>query len=301
MKLLTIAIPTYNRASILSKSLEKLFAEISYNKDIIELLVSDNCSSDNTQEIIENFILRGHSITYNRNLVNLGMDGNFSYCFKNAKGKYIWVLGDDDHLLEGSLNKIISLLSTDSEYGLIHLNTFKEGVGIKEFDSAEDFLCKINVFKTFISGNIVNSRFLDLVDFEIYSGTLLSQVPVYLNSSILHDKNVILYDEILEAAIDGQNNGGYNLFEVFVENYLNILIRFRKKIGFFWYEKEKYLLLRYFLYGWMIKLLIQKDSGLNFKTKDWFLILYKKFWYEPYFYPIMILFFMKQIKMRFNR
>jgi glycosyltransferase involved in cell wall biosynthesis len=52
-KLLTIAIPTYNRADLLDKQLEWLSQAIKGYESECEIFVSDNCSSDHTQEIIQ--------------------------------------------------------------------------------------------------------------------------------------------------------------------------------------------------------------------------------------------------------
>jgi abequosyltransferase len=51
--ILTIAIPTYNRDFILSKALDNLLPQLSIYEDDIELIISDNASTDNTQEVIK--------------------------------------------------------------------------------------------------------------------------------------------------------------------------------------------------------------------------------------------------------
>ena len=110
-KLLTICLPTYNRANVLSESLEHIVSQITdENKTKVEILVSDNCSTDNTPEVVKSFIERGIPIVYNRNSENLGSDGNFLYCINNASGKYIWLLGDDDYLVEGTLDYLLSFM-----------------------------------------------------------------------------------------------------------------------------------------------------------------------------------------------
>ncbi|MBK7095860.1 MAG: glycosyltransferase [Saprospiraceae bacterium] len=67
-KLLSITIPTYNRASFLKETLKQLFFqfdEIDINQ--IEIIVSDNCSTDNTSEVIFEFVKKGFQINYIRN------------------------------------------------------------------------------------------------------------------------------------------------------------------------------------------------------------------------------------------
>ena len=127
MKILTIAIPTYNRGEILKKSIERLLSEIEGLEDKVDILISDNNSDDNTKKIIEAFLDNGVDLIYNRNDENLGMDGNFIYCFENARSKYVWLLGDDDLIKMNELKYIIGLLE-NHEPGLIHLSKIK---GIK--------------------------------------------------------------------------------------------------------------------------------------------------------------------------
>ncbi|MCA6069104.1 glycosyltransferase family 2 protein [Chryseobacterium sp. RG1] len=294
MKLLTIAIPTYNRASILKDSLAKIIDQISGKEDLIELLVSDNCSPDETQDIVYTLIQKGNVINYNRNEENLGMDGNFSYCFNHAKGKYIWILGDDDYLLDGALDKIINILRKD-EYGLIHLNSSKLIKENEIFYSSTKLLNTININITFISGNIVNRNAVQKVNFDNYRGTLLSQVPVYLNAAKDFEKSIIINQQLLETAVDSVTNGGYNIFEVFVINYLNILKEFKIDLGNTWYEIQKFKLCRNFLWIWMCRLLLNPHHGLRFKTDGWLKIIWKYYWYEIYFYPMMTLFSLKKI------
>lgn len=295
-KILTIAIPTYNRGFFLEQSLECITSQIKGLEDEIELLVSDNCSSDNTQQVVKKFIDAGAPIVYNRNNVNLGMDGNFVYCFKNAKAKYVWILGDDDYLVDGTIPKLLSIIKS-GEYGLIHLNnSIDNDLGYKVFTDKSNFVGDISFMITFISANIVQTKYVNQVDFNRYIGTYFTLIPVYLTAVIEENKNMMVYFDTMDIAADATTNGGYNIFEVFVTNYLNIIKEFRPSLGRKWYEIEKYQLCRGFIYGWMLKLLINLDHGLRFKTNGWFKIIFKKYWYEPYLYPMLLLFWIKKLR-----
>ncbi len=294
-KILTIAIPTYNRSPFLEQSLKRITSQISGLEDEIELLVSDNCSSDNTQQVVEKFINAGSPIIYNKNITNLGMDGNFVYCFKSATAKYVWILGDDDYLIEGTISKLLSIMKS-GEYGLIHLNnSIDNDLGCKVFTEKSKFVGDISFMITFISANIVQTKYVNKVDFNKYIGTYFTLIPVYLTAVIEENTNMMVYFDTMDTAADAATNGGYNIFEVFVTNYLNIIKEFRPNLGRKWYEIEKYRLCRGFLYGWMLKLLIDLDHGLRFKTDGWFKIILNKYWYEPYLYPMLVAFWFKKV------
>lgn len=295
-KTLTIAIPTYNRSLFLEQSLERIYHQIKGYEYDIELLVSDNCSSDNTEQIVQKFISKGMPLIYNRNDVNKGMDGNFVYCFKNATAKYVWILGDDDYLVDAVISKILSILKS-GEYGLVHLNnSIDNNLGYKVFTNKSKFVAEISFMITFISANIVQTKYVNQIDFSRYLGTYFTLIPVYLTAVISENKNMMVYFDTMDVAADAATNGGYNIFEVFVTNYLNIIKEFRPRLGLIWYEIEKYRLCKGFLYGWLLRLLIDPNHGLRFKTDNWFKIIFKKYWYEPYFYPMLLLFWIKKLK-----
>ena len=96
--LLTIAIPTYNRKNLLKRALDSIIPQLNSN---IELLVSDNASNDGTDKMMTNCYLM---VRYLKNEVNKGSDYNFLQCYKEARGKYVILLGSDDRLASGALN-----------------------------------------------------------------------------------------------------------------------------------------------------------------------------------------------------
>lgn len=114
MNLLTIAIPTFNRADRLDKSLGVLLEQIikSGNQKLLSVFVSNNGSTDITAEIIDK-----HSSIFKKNNIhflthafseNRGFDANVLNCYTKSGSGYIWFLSDDDNIIEGAINSIIS-------------------------------------------------------------------------------------------------------------------------------------------------------------------------------------------------
>ena len=108
--ILTIAIPTYNRARYLDLCLGQICKQLPDIETRIELLVSDNCSTDSTTDVVRKYIDQGFHIRFMKNKANVGPDRNVLKCFREAEGKYVLIFGDDDVLLDGGLNKIIKIL-----------------------------------------------------------------------------------------------------------------------------------------------------------------------------------------------
>lgn len=300
-KLLTICLPTYNRANVLSESLEHIVSQITdENKTKVEILVSDNCSTDNTPEVVKSFIERGIPIAYNRNSENLGSDGNFLYCINNAKGKYIWLLGDDDYLLEGTLDYLLSFMSED--YGLIHIKeTNRKKIKYKEYKTGDiAFYKDISHMLTFMSINIINSSTIKGVESPTqYNKTWFLQVPFYINAgcSALLGKNIILYRKILDCGHASSSNGGYNYFTVIVKNYLNI---WRKACEYGWisYHSFNELKRKYFNTFVINKIdfyLIRKKMDANYDLSNSWNIIKEEFGGKLYFYTGFVFYYVKTL------
>lgn len=118
--LLTIAIPTYNGSKTICNMLDLLLPQCTSE---VEVLICDNCSTDGTSELIRDYILSYPFIRYIKNSSNIGADGNFLKCMQEASGRYIHLLSDDDILIEGSLEYIISFLKKNPAMGLVYLST----------------------------------------------------------------------------------------------------------------------------------------------------------------------------------
>jgi glycosyltransferase involved in cell wall biosynthesis len=124
---LTIAIPTYNRIGYLSEILDIILNQckrVINFENIIEILISDNASTDGTSEYIKfkKDTLNEKIINYYRNDFNMGSDLNFIECVKKAKGEYVWIFGDDDLLEDYVIENVMNKLANNN-FSLIILST----------------------------------------------------------------------------------------------------------------------------------------------------------------------------------
>lgn len=109
---LTIAIPTYNRRERLQVCLKMLKIELSEISIPIQVLVSDNNSSDSTWNLLENWNFENSYVNYVpfRNQVDVGAVENTRKLIRNSDGDFILFCTDDDYILPGSLKEIIASL-----------------------------------------------------------------------------------------------------------------------------------------------------------------------------------------------
>ncbi|OPY36130.1 MAG: Glycosyltransferase AglE [Methanoregula sp. PtaU1.Bin051] len=89
--LVSICIPTYNRAGMLGDAIASALGQ-TYSR--IEVIVVDNASTDNTAEIVASFT--DPRLSYIKNEKNLGLFGNFNRCIEVASGSLIHILHSDD-------------------------------------------------------------------------------------------------------------------------------------------------------------------------------------------------------------
>ena len=119
--ILSICISTYNRAPWLALSLPLLLKQTAAYRDVIEVVVCDNTSTDNTPKIVEPY-LGEPSFYYIRNSENVGMLGNLKVTAQHAQGQYVWILGDDDLLHHGTVEKVMKAILEHPDVSLVYLN-----------------------------------------------------------------------------------------------------------------------------------------------------------------------------------
>lgn len=285
-KLLTIAIPTYNRAQYLDQCLSQICKQVRKYNEYIELIVSDNCSSDDTYEVVKKYVDDVNDIIYLRNEENIGADNNFIQCFKQASGKYVWIFGDDDVLLDGALDKIMNIIQ-QGNYGVIYVNSygFKNnwrlerpnnyyGKNTVVYETQKAFLHRVSYFLTFVTGSICNkSLAVEIMDLSLLRGTNLPQLGWSFAALLRAECNVVINEFLIAATVD--NSGGYDLCKVFGENFNKIMKSFIPKgLSISCIDMiNKELNLSFFPY-FIVK---QRQGNSKFDHNDLFKMLYPLF------------------------
>ena len=226
--LLTIAIPTYNRMKNLAVLLEVLLPQVCAGGPV-EVLVSDNASSDGTEAMVRELIADGAPVRYEKQMENVGSDRNFLSCFANARGKYFWLCGDDDIICPGSVAKVMRHLEGPMPVDMIYATSYqyrkdfaaerKEdplGREFQSFTSAVRFARVVNVMFTYISGVIVNRERLMAaggLDAGAAGDENLVQVHWSLPLLLTHRRSVVIWNRVVAGHVG--NAGGYKLGDVF--------------------------------------------------------------------------------------
>jgi glycosyltransferase involved in cell wall biosynthesis len=119
--LLSCAITTYNRARWLSHSLPRLLEATRPWRDVVEVAVCDNTSTDDTPDVVARFGGEPNFVA-TRNPANLGMLGNLGATARMSNGAFVWLLGDDDLLIDGALENVLEGLARHPDVEMAYLN-----------------------------------------------------------------------------------------------------------------------------------------------------------------------------------
>jgi glycosyltransferase involved in cell wall biosynthesis len=114
--LVSIGLPTYNRASALRRAIESALTQDYQN---IELVISDNASTDETQAICLEACARDSRIRYLRQQSNQGATWNFLEVLKQARGEFFMWLGDDDWLDSSYVSLCVRKLIENPDHSLV--------------------------------------------------------------------------------------------------------------------------------------------------------------------------------------
>jgi len=223
--LLTIAIPTYNRAWCLRELLPVLTDQLK-DEPRVELIISDNASPDETPSVVQDFVVRGLRVRSIRNTQNIGSDANFLQCFEEARGKYVWLFSDDDLIVPGALAKILTYCEA-AEYDLIWVSAYtfedllkpralKAGNDVIEVSDAGAYAKRLHVFFTFITGNIINKdKVLEAgpKTFSTLIGTGLVQLGWTYTALNGLTRGLYIREKLIAARQN--NSGGYQYSLVF--------------------------------------------------------------------------------------
>jgi glycosyltransferase involved in cell wall biosynthesis len=109
---LSICIPTYNRARFLERLLEHLATDLQFPFST-EIVISDNCSSDDTKNVIETSRASGLQISYFRQERHVTLEENAYTALRRARGEYLVYLADDDLLDAGGTEQAIAFLDAN--------------------------------------------------------------------------------------------------------------------------------------------------------------------------------------------
>lgn len=217
--LVSICVITYNSSETVIETLESIYNQTYRN---IELIVSDDCSSDNTVEVVKNWLDEKRSRFQTAKIItvekNTGVTGNVNRAVKKAKGKYVKDIAGDDILLNDYTEKCVSYLEKNPEMDVLFTDV--------KFFSTDNSKVHEN--------SIIDYNFFNKNAEEQFSQIIKNGPPYIPTSSSIYTKKILekmnYFDENIPMWEDGpiyfrltQNN-----IRLYFLDTVGILYRVRK-------------------------------------------------------------------------
>jgi len=119
--MISVIIPNYNHAFFLKRRIDSILNQTYQD---FELIILDDCSSDSSKELIEQFRTHPKTVHIVYNESNSGSPfKQWELGISLAKGKYIWIAESDDWAENNFLEEIVSVLEINSKVGLAYCNS----------------------------------------------------------------------------------------------------------------------------------------------------------------------------------
>lgn len=257
---LEISIPTYNRPKSIVSQVRSILPQLT---EEVGLVVRDNKSLIPVKTLFTEQELQKFKLIENSQ--NIGGDGNILECFKNSRGRWIWVLGDDDILFDNIINKVVQFLkSLDEEVCYVNFGAKSSG----NFIGFNSFVNEINSPKAlgncfWISKCVYRDYLRDNSLFYYYSNlsSMIGQficVLKYLENET-SGKNVVAISE-MKLFDDSPNDVSWSHIQ-FIKRTMIALDAFENK-HLLCHSIFKALLITHLM---MLKIMIDKK---NIKFKD---------------------------------
>ncbi|MBQ9105002.1 MAG: glycosyltransferase [Mailhella sp.] len=223
--LISICIPTYNRAWYLEKTLDCLTSQRIFQKtSLVEICVSDNASEDDTPAVVRCYQRRfGSKIIYSRNATNI-CDQNFEKALSLGHGDFLKLCNDtawyNPGMLEVMLHHVERWLK---ERPLLFFKEAKNRKGTQELlsldtfaDAVSYYMCNSNSF------GIWKDDFDSLSNFSRFSSRRFAHTDAFLRLMAVRRRALLIRDDFF-ISVWPPSKGGYNFAQVFGDNYIGIL------------------------------------------------------------------------------
>jgi hypothetical protein len=229
-KLLSLVVPTYNRADCLEVLLETLERELEGLRERVAIIIGDNASSDRTPDVIAAFVTFRPDTVVLRHAQNLGPEENFCRCIERVDSPYFWLLGDDDLPRAGSIRHLVELLERE-EPDLVYLESewrtklvdndqTHPVVDLRAFAvDRRAFARRIHVWSTFISGMIVRRGTVAGGAAPLRRFTQTSLIQLGWIFDVLERGSRFIHVTTPCVLATMGNTGGYKVLKVFGQNF----------------------------------------------------------------------------------
>ena len=244
--MVSVIIPSYNHSKYLKQRIDSVLNQTYID---IELIILDDCSPDNSRQIIEEYRNNPKVSSILFNEINSGsVFKQWEKGIELAKGEYIWIAESDDFADKEFLSKMVPIMENDNKIGLIYCNSkiIYESTKNKKYNTLNDL--RKNMFNTslwnksftmdgkrFLSKYLSKACVINNASAVIFKSEAIKSIRVDLNeykyagdwavyNNIALNYKISFFNEELSYYRDHQSNASKNAFNNFRINYENYTI-----------------------------------------------------------------------------
>lgn len=301
--LLSICIPTYNRVDYLRNSLESIINQEEFKLGKVEIIISDNASTDNTKEVAQKYADTYKNIFFYSNEENIN-NNNFPLALSRGTGCLRRLCNDTLCFKNGALNYICNIIEKYKyKRPYIFWGNIEKNSEIQEMNF-RDGIKEIGYWITSIASFSIWDSECEKIENDTNGAELLLwQVRKALELMSKKNEVVIVNKNISYIQGVKNKNVSYGLYHIFCENYFKIINPYLEN-GLLTYEDieflEKNLLVKFFP-EWCVKWKIQNKEALYSKTEDLYECLYQRFHNKKYWYQFRINYIKFTIKYKIKK
>lgn len=228
-ELIAFSIPTYNRSLHLDFCLERLIDAVERHK--IKIYISDNCSSDNTREIVNKWQEKYKYLYYSCNETNVDMDGNFEKALSLPSTRYVWLFGDTYEVERESIDYLIQkIMTVDFTYDCLVFNL--ENIikkPTKNYTEQNELLIDLSGIMSCVSCLVYSKDLIESACFSRYRNTFFSLEAVIFE--YIDNKDFLIHwsqeESVKNLQIDGVVKKNWSnssrMFEIGIHGWLKFI------------------------------------------------------------------------------
>jgi acetyltransferase-like isoleucine patch superfamily enzyme len=231
--LVSLCITTFNRAEYLEQTIASLVRQRRFqDTNDIEIVVSDNNSTDDTESIVSKYLnLYGSKILYIKRNIAIP-DLHFRLALEECNGVFRKLSTDWFHYADGFLDNLVALvIHLQKDRPLLYFLNSSPDVPPKVTycTSVESFIEQVSFHMTWNGGyGVWEDSFNQLPDSEAYSKGQIT-IPYLVLAQLALSPIAVIYQAGFARPLPGIRKGGYNLAEVFCKNYIDLLALYKTK------------------------------------------------------------------------
>ncbi|MVN22223.1 glycosyltransferase family 2 protein [Mucilaginibacter arboris] len=201
---ISVCIPTYNQSQYLAQAIRS-----TYNQSVkpIEIIVSNDCSTDDTLEILEMLSNEIPILKIISQQKNLGITYNTDYCLRLAKGDFIVRLDSDDYLSFKYIEKLSALLIKYPEAGYAH-------AAVQEIDQNGNYLNKRQLARKSGYQNSTNALQSAIKGYRVAANIIMFRREALVKVDFLNNRPNSAEDYHLSASLAAAGYGNVYLNEI---------------------------------------------------------------------------------------